>query len=857
MRQTMNPIATDNGRFKDGNPATGEYGTVVTAEHMNNVQDSVISMQNEIITVLNEAGIEVNPEDNTQLWQALQMIAGQVESIAALREFEPVRDRQIAFVKGYYAGSHQGGGYFIADVADTTTSDNGGTVILATGGKRWKRVYDNLSLYDFSYDTIRDNASQAVDNAEQAGLGEFIDCCGLTIDVGRGYPTRNKYFNGKFIINGVTVNAQYNQVRTGIGRFISGTNAAENLQSSEWTGNDVIAIGEGAMADMEKCVSGIAIGKRAQGKSIISRDNIAIGGDSLFMVQAETEWYSQDKRAGTRNVAIGGTAGRGITTGYGNVAIGRGAGQNLSSGSNNAAFGAAAMGGTIPVGFSGDIEHHFPSKIRSSVAVGVAALNQYVAASEAVAVGGYAAEKMKKGLYNTAIGFGAMRNLEADIAPNGGEILWKGTETGAYAQEGNTISLTFNDMHGVEVGYIAGIRLLDGDAKTLMGDIVPAEVLTKNENRITVASTKSLRTSGQAMLCFVYSTSTVSLNTNQNTAVGFAALNNATRANYSVAIGTSAMKVGNNHSGSVAIGASAFEYGSHTNSVGIGRSVAGRANSTNSVIIGVNALSNAENVTNSIILGNNVNPTSKEVANKLAIGSGISGDMSTHRYGVNIPLDTAPLASLHVRPKNSVGSGRTSTVDGLLVEHSGLAIAKLDGAAGSDFDIEHGGVVNFGIRYRVGNGITTIMTNNQHSWKIHPNHAWIPDADNRNSFGTAQRKLKEVYVTKPDKAETGDKAITASWFNEKFSQSLTSQNGWCRLPNGIIEQWGWTDMSDGASSISIDFPIAFNECLFVIPIDITNRITAEALAIKDKTNTSFTITAGRYAGGVAWFARGK
>ncbi|MDD6911317.1 hypothetical protein [Actinobacillus minor] len=43
MRQTMNPIATDNGRFKDGNPATGEYGTVVTAQHMNNVQDSLSS----------------------------------------------------------------------------------------------------------------------------------------------------------------------------------------------------------------------------------------------------------------------------------------------------------------------------------------------------------------------------------------------------------------------------------------------------------------------------------------------------------------------------------------------------------------------------------------------------------------------------------------------------------------------------------------------------------------------------------------------------------------------------------------------------------------------------------------------
>ncbi len=166
MRQKMNPIATDNGRFKDGNPATGEYGTVVTAEHMNNVQDSVISMQNEIITVLREAGIEVNATDNTQLWQALQIVSGQVDSIAALREFEPVRDRQVVFVKGYYAGSNKGGGYFVADFADTTTTDNGGTVIVTARGKRWKRVVaESLSFSDFGIEPNGDDVGARINLA--------------------------------------------------------------------------------------------------------------------------------------------------------------------------------------------------------------------------------------------------------------------------------------------------------------------------------------------------------------------------------------------------------------------------------------------------------------------------------------------------------------------------------------------------------------------------------------------------------------------------------------------------------------------------------------------------------------------
>ncbi|MDW0656614.1 endosialidase catalytic beta-propeller domain-containing protein, partial [Mannheimia haemolytica] len=178
MRQTMNPITTDNGRFKDGNPATGEYGTVVTAEHMNNVQDSVISMQNEIITVLNEAGIAVNPNDNTQLWQALQMIAGQVESIADLRQFEPVKDRQVVFVKAYHTGSDKGGGYFVSDFADTVSADNSVTLFVTANGKRWKRLYSTLNIFDFGVrlDSVNNDAINRLQAWQEPvlGLGNVI-----------------------------------------------------------------------------------------------------------------------------------------------------------------------------------------------------------------------------------------------------------------------------------------------------------------------------------------------------------------------------------------------------------------------------------------------------------------------------------------------------------------------------------------------------------------------------------------------------------------------------------------------------------------------------------------------------------
>ena len=738
-------------------------------------------------------------------------------AVQYLTNLEPKEHNQLITVKSYYYNNNAGGGIFIADMIDKTTPDNGGTVIVTTDGNRWKRVNNNnLSLYDFGY-SEPDNAVAALERAERANLGAFIDCCGLTIDFNNKYPTANKYKNGKFIINGVEVNAQYNSPRTGIGRFISGSKAGEKLKSSEWTGADVIAIGEGAMANMEKCVSSIALGKRAQGTTLISRDNIAIGLDTLYQVQAETEWYSQDKLNGTRNVAIGGAAGRGITSGYSNVAIGRIAGQNLNTGAFNVAIGGGAIGGTVPVGFSGDIEHHFPSSTKESVAVGVNALNQYIADSSGVAVGAYAAEKLKKGLYNTAIGWGALRELESDVAPNGGLILWQGKQSGSYSQSGNTITLSFTDLHGAEVNYFVGVRLLNGDAKTLLNDVVPAKVLSKTENSITIQSSKSIDTSGDAELCFVYSDSAVgALNTNHNTAIGFAALTSAKRSGFSVAIGAHSLKLGKDVSRTVAIGTSSFERGNHTSSIAIGSHSGNKANTNNAIIIGVSSLTNAETINNSIFIGNNLNPTNINQNNKLAIGDSFTGNLEHKRYGVNVPLNKDPLASFHIRSKDDAGNGSINPFDGLLVEHSRVAVAKFDAGDGVDLDFNKNNITKFALRYRADGDITTMIVNNEHSWKFNNSHVMYPDKDNRNILGLHSRRIKEINLMSPDVNESGDKAVTAKWVRDQFGGAL-SNNGWTKLPNGLILQWGsFSFRQEG----EFKFPISFNQAPYMVMVEI-------------------------------------
>ena len=445
-----------------------------------------------------------------------------------------------------------------------------------------------------------------------------MDCLGLTIDVGNNYPHGNKYTNGKFNINGKIVDVQYQTPRTGIGRFITGSGAAANLKSNEWTGAGLIAIGEGAMGQMEKCVSAIAIGDRAQGFSKVSRDNIAIGADSLINVQAETEWYDQSKMAGTRNVGIGGNAGRGITSGSSNVAIGRNAGQGLSTGISNIALGAAAMAGTAPVGLTGDIEVFWPSPTSKTIAIGESVLQYYQGRSAQTAIGGGAARNTKMAEKVTAIGAAAMENLERNRAPNGGDVVWTGTEVGTYAQSGKSITLTFPNIRGAQATYWVGIRLTSGAAQTLQGDVVPVEVVSVTDTTITVNSPKSLNTSGNAELKYVYSTTSSAAKNEELTIIGSNAMNKALTAGYSTIIGADAASTGGNYQKTTAIGASSLRTGTHISTTAVGYWTLTGASSEGCVVIGDSA--GYRNVQGTVLSG--------KITNSIAIGYGsrINGD---------------------------------------------------------------------------------------------------------------------------------------------------------------------------------------------------------------------------------------
>lgn len=63
-----------------------------------------------------------------------------------------------AVTKGYYAAGDNGAGNYWLDLADTTSADNGGTVIVATDGGRWKLIH-NSSIHIEQFGAKPDNTT--------------------------------------------------------------------------------------------------------------------------------------------------------------------------------------------------------------------------------------------------------------------------------------------------------------------------------------------------------------------------------------------------------------------------------------------------------------------------------------------------------------------------------------------------------------------------------------------------------------------------------------------------------------------------------------------------------------------------
>jgi|SRR5476649_1941074 len=98
---------------------------------------------------------------------------GRCPTVSGLRSIEPTTAGQPISVIEYAAGTNIGGGEFYYDASDMTTADNDGTVIVTTGGKRWKRRIEDgtIALYA-SWFGARPSLSYDSTAALQAAINE-------------------------------------------------------------------------------------------------------------------------------------------------------------------------------------------------------------------------------------------------------------------------------------------------------------------------------------------------------------------------------------------------------------------------------------------------------------------------------------------------------------------------------------------------------------------------------------------------------------------------------------------------------------------------------------------------------------
>ena len=309
--------------------------------------------------------------------------------------------------------------------------------------------------------------------------------------------------------------------------IIAGPAAGESLpEGYDPEAGTVVALGREAMGSMTDVKKSIAIGQRALGAGDKSRDNIAIGEDALYKTSSLSSDYTQTGTDGTRNVAIGGNAGRHIAHGVGHVAVGRNAGQNVVGGTGLVAIGNGAHASHCPIGLSGEIENWAPAGDSADASYNVTAVGQWAAGRnrnpDVTALGASALRYAVNSGEIVAVGANALRRVD-ETAWLDGHIYTARDLTGTYVHSGTTLTLTIPG-HGASVGDLAVLRLTSGGSETFGSDPAPALVTDVTANGFTVEHPLPGEATGGAVLAGLVDLDSTPEDSHYATAVGAAAL---------------------------------------------------------------------------------------------------------------------------------------------------------------------------------------------------------------------------------------------------------------------------------------------------------------------------------------------
>lgn len=108
-----------------------------------------------------------------------------VVNIAELKTIDKT-EFTLSFVRGYFTSGDGGGGYYFYDATDTTSVDNGGTIIVANDGGRWKYLHPReitVKTFGAGFGASDDSARLTAALTHLATYGGVLDFIGATVNI--------------------------------------------------------------------------------------------------------------------------------------------------------------------------------------------------------------------------------------------------------------------------------------------------------------------------------------------------------------------------------------------------------------------------------------------------------------------------------------------------------------------------------------------------------------------------------------------------------------------------------------------------------------------------------------------------
>ena len=148
------PLRTVSGYItRNGSPTflyiNGNYSVMVQDKNQQQlfyIPDFLLIGSGTAVTL----GDLANTTDPTKGVSLIPTAERLVIDIATLRTLPKTGGSIAAFVEGYYLPGDGGGGHYLLDAADVTSVDNGGTIIVAADGGRWKLIFQGgVSVLQF------------------------------------------------------------------------------------------------------------------------------------------------------------------------------------------------------------------------------------------------------------------------------------------------------------------------------------------------------------------------------------------------------------------------------------------------------------------------------------------------------------------------------------------------------------------------------------------------------------------------------------------------------------------------------------------------------------------------------------